>query len=137
VSISGAGAFPSAAKARVLWAGIQGDRRALGALAASVAAGARRAGAAPPAERASYHPHLTLARTRDLSSAVPLVDALAGFVGSDWTADTIHLIQSLLRQNPRYRVIGSWPLVPTRQIGSRKAHRTDNCENGDGDTRGP
>ena len=39
LSLSGAGAFPGASRARVLWAGIQGERRELGLLAAS--AGAR------------------------------------------------------------------------------------------------
>ncbi len=50
LALAGGGAFPAAARARVLWAGIEADRRALGLLAASVAAGARRAGAAPPDE---------------------------------------------------------------------------------------
>ena len=51
LSLAGAGAFPGASRARVLWTGVQGEPRALAALAASVAAGARRAGA-PPARRA-------------------------------------------------------------------------------------
>ena len=48
--VAGAGAFPSAARATVLWAGIAGDRAALAALAASVSAAARRAGYPPPDE---------------------------------------------------------------------------------------
>lgn len=50
LSIAGAGAFPAPGRARVLWTGVSGDRRALEALARSVAAGARRAGAPPPDE---------------------------------------------------------------------------------------
>src|SRR2546429_5813121 len=48
LSLGGAGAFPTAARARVLWTGVKGDRDGLGMLARRVAAAARRAGAAPP-----------------------------------------------------------------------------------------
>ncbi len=57
LSLAGAGAFPSQARANVLWSGLSGDRKALGELAMSVSAGARRrrraaAGRAPlPAAR--------------------------------------------------------------------------------------
>ena len=61
LALGGAGAFPDAARARVLWAGVQGDPRALAALtglAQSVAARARRAGA-PPAEEGPALPGRT------------------------------------------------------------------------------
>jgi RNA 2',3'-cyclic 3'-phosphodiesterase len=109
-SIAGAGAFPSAAKARVLWGGIRDDRKALAALAASVAAGARRAGAPPPDERNRYRPHLTLARCKTLSDVNQVVAELSGFAGTAWTAEQIHLIRSQLGPRPRYDTIGSWPL---------------------------
>jgi len=112
ISISRAGAFPSAAKARVLWAGIEGDRRALAALAASVAAGARRAGAPPPDEGRRFRPHLTLARCREPADLGSLVEALSGFVGSAWTAGQIHLIRSQPGPSPRHDPIQSWPLRP-------------------------
>ena len=74
VSLGGAGAFPGAGRARVLWTGVQGEPRGLAALAASVAAGARRAGAPPAEERRRFQPHLTLARCREPVNARPLVD---------------------------------------------------------------
>ena len=40
LGFAGAGAFPAAARANVLWSGLSGDRRALARLAESVAAGA-------------------------------------------------------------------------------------------------
>jgi 2'-5' RNA ligase len=110
VSIRGAGAFPAAARARVLWAGVSGDRDALGKLAQSVAAGARRAGAPPPDESRRYQPHLTLARCRLPADMRPLVQALAGFAGARWPASEIHLIRSHLTARPRYEIVGSWPL---------------------------
>ena len=65
--IGRSGAFPSPSRARVLIAHVEsadGDRARLAALAASVAAGARRAGAPPPDEGRRYRPHLTLARSQ-------------------------------------------------------------------------
>jgi 2'-5' RNA ligase len=112
ISISGAGAFSSAAKARVLWADLQCDRRALAALAESVAAAARRAGAPPPDERQRYRPHLTLARCQQPADLRPLVQILRGFAGSAWTAGQVRLVRSQLGARPRYDTIGSWPLRP-------------------------
>jgi 2'-5' RNA ligase len=114
VSLSGAGAFPGAARARVLWTGVQDEPRGLAALAASVAAGARRAGAAPEEGR-RFQPHLTLARCRAPVDVRPLVDSLSGFTGTPWTAGEIHLIRSHLpggraHDRPRYETLASWPL---------------------------
>jgi 2'-5' RNA ligase len=111
LSLRGAGAFPSAARARVLWTGVQGDRRGLAALAQSVAAGSRRAGAPPASAGRRYEPHLTLARCREPADASTLVAALTGFAGTVWTATEIYLIRSRPQSNPRYETLGSWPLL--------------------------
>ncbi|HEV2375735.1 MAG TPA: RNA 2',3'-cyclic phosphodiesterase [Streptosporangiaceae bacterium] len=114
LSLGGAGAFPSQAKARVLWAGVQGDRQGLTALAASVAAGARRAGAPPVSDGRRYQPHLTLARCRSPVDVRPLVAALDSHTGGPWAAAEVYLIRSRLQQQPRYETLGAWPLrVPT------------------------
>jgi 2'-5' RNA ligase len=115
LSIAGGGAFPSAGRARVVWAGIRADGRGLAPLAASVAAGARRAGAPPPDEGRKYHPHLTLARCRQPADVRRLTGELAQATGPDWTADAIHLVRSHLSgSSPRYEQLGSWPLQPPR-----------------------
>ena len=117
VSLAGAGAFPGPGRARVLWTGVSGDRRALEALARSVAAGARRAGAPPPDEGRRYRPHLTLARCREPVNVGPLVGALAGFAGAPWTAAEIHLIHSHPGDPgnpPHYETLGTWPLRAAR-----------------------
>jgi 2'-5' RNA ligase len=114
LAFSGAGAFPAATRANVLWSGLSGDRRALAHLAESVAAGASRAGAPPPDKRRRFQPHLTLARCRTPADVTELVAALAAYQGRPWTADRIHLVRSRLgaTEQPRYATLGSWPLRP-------------------------
>ncbi|HEX5188596.1 MAG TPA: RNA 2',3'-cyclic phosphodiesterase [Streptosporangiaceae bacterium] len=109
------GAFPSAGRARVLCAHISGEPTALTdlrGLAASVAAGARRAGAPPPDEGRRYRPHVTLARCRQPADLRPLVDALSGFSGMAWDAAAIELILSKTGPQPSHRTIATWPLRP-------------------------
>src|SRR6266536_215951 len=112
LAFNGAGAFPGGVKARVLWTGLRGDRRGLAALAASVAAGARRAGAPSANEGRRFQPHITLARCRAPADVRPLVEALVSYAGTPWTAERIHLIRSHLggRQPPRYETGASWVL---------------------------
>ena len=112
LAVRGGGAFPGPARARVLWAGIEADGRHLAALAASVAAGALRAGAGPPDEGRRYRPHITLARCREPGNVAGLTAALAGFAGRGWTAADIRLIRSNLQSTPRYTELGRWPLRP-------------------------
>ncbi len=114
LAFSGAGAFPAATRANVLWSGLSGDRGALADLAESVAAGASRAGAPPPDKGRRFQPHLTLARCRMPADVTELVAALAGHQGPPWTADRIHLVRSRLgaTEYPRYTTLGSWPLCP-------------------------
>jgi RNA 2',3'-cyclic 3'-phosphodiesterase len=111
--IAGSGAFPSAARATVVWAGIDGDRPALAALAASVAAAARRAGYPPPDEGRRFRPHLTLGRCRAPADLRPLVVQLDGLAGTAWPASSVDLIRSHppgLGRPPRYELLQSWPL---------------------------
>jgi RNA 2',3'-cyclic 3'-phosphodiesterase len=119
LSTAGAGAFPTAPRARVLWTGVRGDPVILRDMSASVAAGARHAGAPPPDERRRFRPHITLARSRQPADFRPLVTALADYSGPVWTADRIHLIRSYLGSRPRYESLGDWPLrAPARRLGS-------------------
>jgi 2'-5' RNA ligase len=109
------GAFPSASRARVLMTRIEsadGDLAGLVALARSVAAGARRAGAPPPDEGRRYRPHVTLARTKQPLHLGELVQALGGLRGASWPAAEIHLIESHQGPLPSYETLGTWPLKP-------------------------
>ena len=110
LSLAGAGAFSSPARASVLWAGVSGDRKALGELAMSVGAGARRAGAPPPDEGRRYRPHVTLARCRVPADVRMIVAELSGYQGPVWTAGEIHLIRSTLGGQARYATLGTFSL---------------------------
>ena len=110
LSLAGAGAFPVAQRARVLWTGIEGDRQGLGKLANSVQAGASRAGAPPANGGRGYQPHLTLARCRAPADVTSLVDTLGSYAGMSWVAKEIYLIHSRLEAHPRYEILGTWPL---------------------------
>jgi len=126
LAVRGAGAFPGASNAQVLWAGIDGDRGGLRALAASVAAGARRAGAPSPDEGRRYRPHITLARLREPADVRPLTSDLATLATSRWTAARIELIRShspgpAPGSRPRYELLAHWPLSQPRRPPTRDA----------------
>lgn len=117
LSLAGAGAFPSPARANVLWSGLSGDRKALGELAMSVSAGARRAGAPSPDEGRRYRPHVTLARCRTPVDVRAIVAGLSGYQGPAWSVEEIYLIRSTLAHEtrggqPRYETLGTWKLRP-------------------------
>lgn len=110
--LAGGGAFPSAARPRVLWAGVEqrdGDAGggALGALAEAVRVAAARAGAAP--DRAAFRPHLTLTRSRDREETRDRLAQLEGFRGRWWTAEEVVLVASHLGEGEggrtRYEVV--------------------------------
>lgn len=139
LSFSGAGAFPSPARARIFWLGLTADpermadpgrmanpadperteqtparrRRpgleSLKRLAASVAAGAQRAGAGE-ADRKPFHPHLTLARARPGDDLRSLVDSMRSFNGLGWQAEAVHLVRSHLGPHVRYEPLSAYPL---------------------------
>ena len=71
LEVRGAAVFGSPRRPRVLWAGIGGDVAALAAVQGDVAAGLERVGLAR--EDRPFHPHLTLARARDLRGDPGLV----------------------------------------------------------------
>jgi 2'-5' RNA ligase len=112
LALAGAGAFPAAPQARVLWCGLDGDHTGLAALAASVADAVTCAGAAPPDAGRPFRPHLTLARSRGRTPADvrDLVTALSGYASPSWPVDRIQLIDSHPGGKPRYSPIGRWPL---------------------------
>jgi 2'-5' RNA ligase len=74
LAIAGLGAFPTPARARVIWAGIGGERDALGALAARAERELTSIGFSP--EDRLFAPHVTLGRVREPRRNERLADAL-------------------------------------------------------------
>lgn len=110
VSFTGVGAFPSARRGRVLWTGMDGPLPVLSKLAASLAAGGRRAGV-PYRDEKKFRAHLSLARARGETDVRPIVEAMASFAGTPWVASEVHLMRSHLGQRVRYESLASWPLA--------------------------
>ena len=116
-AITGGGAFPDVARAKVLWSHLALDepaRAELDLLATGCRTAANRAGV--EVDGARFRPHLTVARTRfphDVSSWVRLLD---GYVGPPWRADTVTLVESHLGEGPRGRprhvTVDTFPLAP-------------------------
>lgn len=110
LAVRGAGAFPNARRARVLWAGLTGDLEPLGALVKDL--GARLAPLGFPPEERPFSPHLTLGRARD--GAPGLAGALAAVkeveVGT-WRAGELTLFRSHLSpKGPTYESLLRAPL---------------------------
>ena len=100
LSLDGLGAFPSGRNPRVIWAGVEGDPTALGALHECAEAVAVELGWRP--EQRPFRPHLTLGRVRDQVSKRER-QVIADVIGSamlppasTWSPDAVRLYQSEL-----------------------------------------
>jgi len=113
MALAGAGGFGSARRARVLWAGVHGDREPLRRLAQGVTAAAGRERIEVAGGR-GYRPHLTLARARQPTDVRPLTERLESYEGPGWTADAFGLVRSRLTAGPGGRAVHEpltrWPL---------------------------
>jgi RNA 2',3'-cyclic 3'-phosphodiesterase len=117
LGFAGGGAFPNAARAKVLWLGVEAeeaartelDRLATGARAAATKAGAEVAGG-------RFRPHLTLARLGRPQEVTKWVRLLDAYAGPRWTADEFALVESHLgegpRKRPRHEVLETFELRP-------------------------
>jgi len=103
-AVAGGGAFPSPARARVVWAGLDVDDHGhteLTRLATGARAAASRAGV--PVDGQRFRAHVTVARVgqpQEVSSWVRLLD---GYRGPTWTVDHLTLVASYLGEGPRGR----------------------------------
>ncbi|GGD12328.1 RNA 2',3'-cyclic phosphodiesterase [Nocardioides daphniae] len=114
-AITGGGAFPHVAGAKVLWAGLdldEDDAVEVRRMADGARAAANRAGAAVDGQR--FRPHLTVARCGRPTEVSDWVRLLDTYRGPAWTIDTFTLVESHLgegpRGRPRYEVVAELPL---------------------------
>ena len=113
--VAGGGAFPHAAAAKVLWAGLDLEESAnveLGRMATGARAAATKAGV--EVDGARFRPHVTVARTGRPQEVSRWVRLLDGYAGPRWTVDRVDLVASHLgqgpRNRPRYETVESFPV---------------------------
>jgi 2'-5' RNA ligase len=113
--IAGGGAFPNAARARVLWAGLDLAEQArveLSRMATGARAAANRAGI--PVDGRRFRPHVTVARLGQPDEVTAWVRLLDSYRGPSWIVDRFTLVASYLgegpRNRPRYEVVEEFEL---------------------------
>lgn len=107
--LNGFGTFPAnATRARVLWAGVDGDVAELTRLAERAVAAGRRAGVA--VEDRPYRPHLTVARARQGAADLREVIAALSLDGGRWTAAELVLVRSTVGAEVRHEPIARFLL---------------------------
>jgi 2'-5' RNA ligase len=110
--LSGAGAFPNAYAARILWTGVEQVRGDLGRAAAGIRNAASSVGAAPDGTR--FHAHATLGRFHRPTEATRWIRAFDAYEGPAWRVDRFAVVESHLGEGrgrrPRYEVLAELPL---------------------------
>jgi 2'-5' RNA ligase len=113
ITLSGGGAFPNAARPRVLWIGISEGADRIESLVERLATQLEPLGW--PRESRPFTPHLTLARTDGVPGADERARTLAELahdVRYSWTADRIVLYKSIVGHGPtRYEVLAESELA--------------------------
>jgi RNA 2',3'-cyclic 3'-phosphodiesterase len=107
--IVGGGAFPHPDRAKVLWAGLDGDFDSLSRGARSAA---NASGATVDGQR--FRPHLTLARLGSPANVSRWVRLLDAYAGPSWEVGELTLVASYLgegpHRRPRHEVVATLPL---------------------------
>jgi 2'-5' RNA ligase len=109
LQLAGAGAFPNPARARVLWAGLDGDLAELSQLAGNLRSAAGRAGIG--VEGGEFRPHLTLARLGRPLDVTRWLRVFALYASARWQVGEVVLFSSQLGNGPaRHTVVERFPL---------------------------
>ncbi len=128
-ALTGGGAFPHVAGARVLWVGLdlaETARTELSRLSTGARAAASKAGIV--VDGARFRPHLTVARMRRPGEATSWVRLLDAYRGPTWTVTTMSLVASYLgegpRGRPRYEDVATFTLGrrPGAELAGEAAH---------------
>ncbi|MGH3423893.1 MAG: RNA 2',3'-cyclic phosphodiesterase [Nocardioidaceae bacterium] len=116
--IAGAGAFPQARRARVVWVGVHeaGETGAPSDALVRLAGHVRQA-AAPHAleDGREFHPHITIGRLRAPTNVRGVLEELAAYRGPAWDARSVRLVRSRLGAgadgSPRYETLEDFSLT--------------------------
>ena len=101
LTIAGAGVYPDPSRARVLWAGVEGDRDELARCSVGSRNAAKAAGV--DVEGGPFDPHLTLARVARPTGLGRWLQVFDGYRGPTWRAEQWSMVESLLGQGPHGR----------------------------------
>jgi 2'-5' RNA ligase len=105
--LEGIGAFPSAGRARVVWAGMDEGKEELKRLQAAVTRELVMVGFEP--EKRQFSPHLTIGRLKIPADVRRACETQ--FESERFEIDRLVLFQSILRpQGPEYAKLGEWRL---------------------------
>jgi 2'-5' RNA ligase len=140
----GMGAFPSTAKARVLWAGIDDPRAGFSPLLATIETAVADLGW--DRDKRAFHPHVTVGRTREVANLESVLLPCAEQNFSETFVESVLLFESVMKPGgSEYRVLAEWKLEPPsrgskRQTGKLKPtledHKKDSREDGNGPDQG-
>ena len=115
LTVGGHGCFPSPARARVLWVGLEGETAALISLQQAIRAALVAARLVEPGER--FTPHLTMGRVRETTGSPARADlghrwlALPSPEPAAFLVREVHLINSVLGpEGSRYTSLRTLPL---------------------------
>jgi 2'-5' RNA ligase len=118
------GAFDSVDKATVVWAGVEEPTGALAQLAASLETALEAIGYAPEAR--PYHPHVTLARLREIRAVKDLVLPVAEQMFGDTRIDAVTLFESETKPaGSVYKEISRIDFKPARTDAERQTRALD------------
>jgi 2'-5' RNA ligase len=114
------GAFPSTARATVVWAGVEDAGSSLAALAAALEREVVPLGFA--AEKRAFHPHVTIARLREPTRVDQVLLPFAEQVFSETRCDSLTLFESITKPNgSEYREVLRVPLSGTNSAVQRQS----------------
>jgi 2'-5' RNA ligase len=113
LQLTGAGAFPNAYSARVLYTSVEQVRGDLGKVVSGIRTACNGVGATPDGTR--FHAHVTLGRFRRPTEATRWIRAFDAYEGPVWKATEVALVESHLGEGrgrrPRYEVLATAPLA--------------------------
>lgn len=109
LALSGAGAFPSKKRARVLWVGVGEGSQALRELAGTVEEALASLGFAR--EKRPFHPHATVGRARGEEVRLGESERETGIGSLRFRVEAVDLVQSRLsKEEAVYSTVASFPL---------------------------
>ena len=117
----GLGAFPTGARARVLWAGIEDGGR-IAPIVDKIETAMEEIGY--PREKRPFHAHVTLARAREVANLEAMLVPSAEQNFSETFVDSVVLFESVMKPSgSEYSVVTEWKLEPSSSSPKRHTER--------------